>query len=73
MTGSDGCYLENKVERGQWRRQGEELGGYYNNPGDVEWFDSGYILKVEPTEFADVIIEQSIVPHIIIWEWKTIY
>lgn len=44
-----------------------------SNGGNEVYLDSGYILKVEPTEFADVIIEQSIVPHIIIWEWKTIY
>ena len=28
---------------------------------------------VESTEFADINIEQSIMPDIIIWKWKTIY
>lgn len=58
----DGCYLENKVEKGQWRGQAEEFGGDYNNPDDIKWSDSGYILKVKTTDFANVNIEQSTMP-----------
>ena len=54
-------------------RKKSQLGGYYNKLCGIKRSDSGYMLMVEPTEFADINIEQSIMPDIIIWKRKTIY
>lgn len=66
------CKIRQK-EGNEGDKEKSQLRGYYNKPGDIKRSDSGYMLMGEPTEFADINIEQSVMPDIIIWKWKTIY